>query len=66
MDKEKLQQFLMDLNKLENKYEIYISSTYDEELNYDYEENPYVSGVSSQLVFSDKDGNEMTLNDLDI
>lgn len=60
---DKLNEFLNDLKQLQEKYGIKIYSGYDEEIDYDYEENPYVSGVNSYLVFSDDNGNEVTYED---
>jgi hypothetical protein len=66
LDKEKLKEFLRELAKLENKYGIWVTASYEENIDYDYGENPYVCGVSAYLVFSDSEGNEMTLDNLDI
>lgn len=66
MNKEKLKEFLKELNQLEKKYGIYISADYREEIDYDWDEEPYVGGIDAYLVFSDKEGNYMTIDDLDI
>ncbi|AZV43574.1 hypothetical protein BAOM_2965 [Peribacillus asahii] len=66
MNKEKLKEFIRELNRLQEKHGIYISAGYDEMIDYNWDEEPYVSGVQSYLVFSDKEGNEKTLDDLDI
>ncbi|MDE1407084.1 hypothetical protein NSQ93_22145 [Bacillus sp. FSL W8-0445] len=66
MNKEKLKEFLKELNQLEKKYDIYISADYREEIDYDWDEEPYVGGIDAYLVFSDEEGNSMTENDLNI
>lgn len=66
MDKEQFKQFLKELHQLEDKYGIYISASYEETIDYDYDEESYVSGVAAHLVFSDSEGNELTLDNLDI
>lgn len=58
MDKEKLKIFIRELKELEKKHGIHISSSYEEEIDYDYEETSYVSGVNSYLLLVDTDGNE--------
>jgi L-lysine 2,3-aminomutase len=65
MNKEKLKGFLKELKQLEDKYEIRISSSCVEMIDFDWADEPFISGISSQLVFSDENGNEMTIDDLD-
>lgn len=60
---DKLREFLLELKQLQEKYGIKINSNYEEEIDYDYEENPYVSSVKSYLVFTDENGNETTYED---
>jgi hypothetical protein len=64
MDKKKAKEFIEELNKLQEKFGLHISSTYVEEIDYNYEEEPYVSGVSSHLVLVDGEGFEVSLDDL--
>lgn len=66
MDKENLKQFLRELNMLEKKHGIHIIAEYEETVDYDWDEEPYVSGTSAYLVFIDKEGNQMTMDNLDI
>lgn len=66
MNKEKLKQFLKELSQLEKKYGIFVAASYEENIDYNWDEEPYVSGVSAYLIFSDKDGNEMSMDNLDI
>lgn len=66
MNKEKFKQFLKDLKQLEEKHGIYISASYEEEIDYNWDEEPYVSGVQAVLMYYDNNGNEMTLDNLDI
>jgi hypothetical protein len=66
MNKEKLKRFLIEFNQLGNKHGISIKAETVETIDYDWNEVPFVSGISSQLVFIDDEDNEMTLNDLDI
>lgn len=64
MDKKKAKEFIEELNKLQEKFGIHIVSDYTEEIDYNYEEEPYVSGVSSCLILVDTEGFELSLNDL--
>ncbi|MGD1416475.1 hypothetical protein [Bacillus stercoris] len=66
MNKEKLKEFLIELNKLEIMYGIHISADYREEIDYNWHEEPYVGGIDAYLVFNDEEGNSMTEDDLDI
>lgn len=66
MNKEKLKLFLKELAELQEKHGIYVSATYEEHVDYNWDEEPYVSGVSAYLIFSDTDGNEMSMDNLDI
>lgn len=61
---DRLWKFHRELEILSKKYGISISSRSTEEIDYDYEENPYISGYSDCLVLSDKDGNEITVRDI--
>lgn len=65
MDKKKARKFLAELNKLQEKYGFQIASNYEEEIEYDYDENPYVGSVSSYLVLVDEEGFEISINDLE-
>lgn len=65
MDKNKAREFIKELNKLEEKYGFRIASSYEEEIDYDYEESPYVSGVHSYLTLIDEEGIELSLDDLE-
>lgn len=60
---DKLNEFLIELKQLQEKYGIQINSSYEEELDLDYEGNPYVSDVKSYLVFSNENGKEITYED---
>jgi hypothetical protein len=66
MDKEKLKQFIKELNQLEEKHGIYVIAGYEETIDYNWDEEPYVSGVAAHLIYTDKEGNELTLDHLDI
>lgn len=61
---DKLWRFYREMKVLSKKYGINISSRTTEEIDYDYEENPYVSGYSDSLVLTDRDGNEITVRDI--
>lgn len=65
MDKKKAREFLKELEKLQEKYGLQISSNYEQEIDYDYEESPYVSGVNSYITIVDKDGFEISIEDLE-
>lgn len=64
MDKEKAKQFIKELKQLQKKHGIQITSTYEEEIDYDYEESPYISGVQSYMLLIDNDGNEVIFEDI--
>jgi hypothetical protein len=64
MNKEKLECFINELSQLQDKYGIYVSADYEEHIDYNWDEEPYVSGVTAYLIYRDKDGNEITENDL--
>lgn len=63
MNKNKFDMFLKELQELENKYGISISAGYEEEIDYTWDEEPYVSRVQAHLIFTDSDGNEITENE---
>lgn len=50
MEREKLQQFFNEFNALQEKYGIKVLSDYEEHIDYNWDEEPYVSGVESYLV----------------
>lgn len=58
-DDSRLDLFLKELGDLEEKYGVYISADYEEEIDYDYDENPYTSHVSAYVVYQDKNGNKL-------
>lgn len=58
MNEEKFSNFLSELDKLQHKYGIRIGTKYEHEIDYDYEENPYLSGTVTSLVLIDQEGNE--------
>lgn len=62
MDKEKFERFLEELHQLEDKHGIHIEAGYEEVLDYNWDEEPYVSGVTACLMFTDKDGNEINFD----
>lgn len=49
MDKEKIQQFFNEFNALQQKYGIKVLSDYEEQIDYNWDEEPYVSGIESYL-----------------
>lgn len=61
--KDKLEQFFEEFKALQNKYGILVSSDYEEHIDYDWEEEPYVSGVSSFLVLYDKNDKKLAIID---
>jgi hypothetical protein len=63
MNEEKFKQFLYEMKGLQDKYGIYVSSTYEEQIDYTWKEESYISGVQSFLLFSDKDGNELVYDE---
>lgn len=64
MDKKKAREFLAELSRLEEKYGMHLTTDYEEEIDYDYEESPYVSGIHSYLVVVDKEGFGLSVDDL--
>lgn len=64
MDKKRAREFVEELNKLQEKFSIHITSSFQEEIDYDYEGESYVSGINSELVLVDKEGFEISLDDL--
>ena len=62
MDKKKARKFLEEVRKLEEKYGVRIASGYEEEIDYDYEENPYVIGINSFLVLVDEEGYGLSID----
>lgn len=65
MDKKKARAFLEELQALQEKYDLYLSAGYEEELDYDYGGESYISGGQSYLLLSDKEGFEVSLDDLE-
>lgn len=66
MNKEKLKLFLKELAELQEKHGIYVSATYEEHVDYNWDEEPYTCGVSAHLIYIDIEGNEMSMDILDI
>ncbi len=57
-----VEEFLKELNDLQDKYGIYIGAEYIEDLEYSFDgegEHEYIVGVDSYVVFMDKDGYEI-------
>lgn len=48
--------FLNEVRDLQRKYGIYIGTEYDEVLDYDWDERPYVSGIDTYVTLEDKNG----------
>lgn len=65
MDYPKAREFVKELAVLQEKYGIRLEAGYEEEIDYDYDEVSYVSGVTSYLVLVDKDGFDIPLHDLE-
>ena len=65
MDKEKARAFLEELWKLEEKYGISVSATYEEDFDYDYEDNLYASGGQVMLTLVDKEGHEISIDEVE-
>lgn len=63
MNKQKFRNFIDEFHKLQDKFGIYVSSGYEEEIDYNWDEEPYTSGISSYLIYTDSEGNEFNEND---
>lgn len=64
MDKQKARAFLKAIAAVEKEYGFCLAAGYEENIDYDYEDSPYVSGITSHLVVIDEKGNEQTVEDL--
>lgn len=64
MNKSKAKAFLKELNELESKYGIAIAAAYEEELDYNFDDCLYTSGISTYLVLVDEKGNELDIDSL--
>lgn len=64
MDKQKAKAFLGKLRKLEEEYGFSVGADYVEELDYDRDESPFVGSVSAHLVLVDKEGFDISVDDL--
>lgn len=63
MNEETLREFAKEIKAIQNKYGIFISSSYEEEIDYDWEENPYISGCQSFVTFVDAEGYEVEFDE---
>lgn len=63
MKKSKYEMFIEELNILQEKYNIYIQADYEEEIDYNWDEEPYVSGVHCYLAYYDSDGVPIPTNE---
>lgn len=63
MNDEQLRQFVKELKALQNKYGIFITSSYEEEIDYDWDEQPYISGVQSFVEFIDSEGQKIQISE---
>lgn len=63
IDRGKFKRFLKEISALEIKYGIHISADYEEEIDYNWEEEPYTSGIHSFLVYTDENGNALNEDD---
>jgi hypothetical protein len=50
------EKFIEELNALQDKYDIYIHPEYEEEIDYTWEEESYVSGVNVYFAYYDSEG----------
>lgn len=64
IDGEKIMSFISELEELEKKHGIHLSCDYKEEIDYDYDESPYASGVTTQLLLTDESGFSISLDDI--
>lgn len=65
MDKKKARKFVEELNKLQEKYGFQITTNYEQEIDYDFKGESYVSGVTSYLTLVDNEGFEISIEDLE-
>ena len=59
-----LWEFHKELVNLTKKFGISISARSEEEIDYDYDEEPYVSGISDYIALSDAEGNEIVVDQI--
>ncbi|WP_242730290.1 hypothetical protein [Bacillus altitudinis] len=59
IDTGRFKAFLKEISALEIKYGIHIGADYEEEIDYNWEEEPYTSGIHSFLVYTDENGNAL-------
>lgn len=64
LSKEKAKEFLEKLNQLQEEYGFYLSSDYEEDIDIDYDGNAHISGGSSHLIILDKEGFEVSLDNM--
>ncbi|WP_440110100.1 hypothetical protein [Paenibacillus sp. QZ-Y1] len=66
MTKKRAEDMLWDFHNelvgLSKKFGISIHARSEEEIDYDYEEEPYVSGIGDYVVLSDAEGNEIVVD----
>jgi hypothetical protein len=63
VDKQKLLQFFKEFNELQEKYGIRVSADYEEKIDYNWDEEPYVCGVESYLVLYDNHDKKLAIID---
>lgn len=61
MDKDKFSMFLQELRELEEKYGYCVSADYEEEIHYDWDEEPYVASVEAYLLITDSNGDQIKI-----
>ena len=64
MDKKKAREFVEELTKLEEKFGFRLGASYEDDIDYDFEGNMYAIGGSTWLNLTDKNGFEITIDDL--
>lgn len=63
MKQKQFEQFEKELQALQEKYNIYIHADYEEDVDYTWEEEPYVMGVTAYLAYYDAEGMPIVMED---
>lgn len=63
---EKLNKFFEEFKALQEKYEVFVTSDYDEEIDYNGEDELYVSGISSYIaIYNNSKDKQLAIIDLE-
>lgn len=57
IDDQTLEKFKNEFEELQKKYGIYVIADHEEQIDYNWNEEPYVSGIQSFLTYRDSEDN---------